>query len=191
MLFRSDRATLIRRLYFVMLGVPPTPEAVAQFVADPDQAAFEHLVDAVLADARYGERWARHWLDVIRFAETNGLETNRERPNAWRFRDYVIAAYNDNVPFDRFVREQLAGDALGNDVATGFLVAGPVDIVGSPDPTLTAQQRADQLDDMVATTGSAFLGLTVGCARCHAHKFDPIPHRDYYALTAEIGRAHV
>ena len=180
----ADRATLIRRLYLVMLGLPPTPEQVAQFVADAAPDAYERLVDAVLADSRYGERWARHWLDVIRFAETNGFETNRERPNAWRFRDYVIAAWNDDVPFDRFVREQLAGDALGKDVATGFLVGGPVDIVGSPDPALTAQQRADELDDMVATTGTAFLGLTVGCARCHSHKFDPIPHRDYYAMAA-------
>jgi hypothetical protein len=180
----ADRATLIRRLYLVMLGVPPRPEAVAAFVADPEPRAFEHLVDVVLADRRYGERWGRHWLDVIRFAETNGFETNRERPNAWQFRDYVIAAWNDDLPYDQFVREQLAGDALGADVATGFLVGGPQDIVGSPDPVLTAQQRADELDDMVATTGTAFLGLTIGCARCHSHKFDPIAQSEYYSLTA-------
>jgi hypothetical protein len=180
----ADRVTLIRRLWLVVLGLPPTPDEVDAFVADAAPDAFERLVDRALADPRYGERWARHWLDVIRFAETNGFETNRERPQAWRFRDYVIAAFNDDLPYDRFVQEQLAGDASGHDVATGFLVGGPVDIVGSPDPALTAQQRADELDDMVATTGTAFLGLTIGCARCHAHKFDPIAHREYHAMAA-------
>ncbi len=180
----ADRVTLIRRLYFVMLGMPPAPEEVAAFVTDARPDAFERLVDKALDDPRYGERWGRHWLDVIRFAESNGFETNRERPNAWRFRDYVIAAFNDDKPYDVFVREQLAGDALGVDVATGFLVGGPVDIVGSPDPVLTAQQRADELDDMVGTTGTTFLGLTLGCARCHSHKFDPIAHREYYSMAA-------
>lgn len=180
----ADRVTLIRRLYFVMLGMPPSPEEVKAFVSDRKPLAFERLVDRVLDDPRYGERWARHWLDIVRFAESNGFETNRERLNAWRFRDYVIAAFNSDKPFDRFVREQIAGDALGVDVATGFLVGGPVDIVGSPDPTLTLQQRADELDDMVSTTGTAFLGLTLGCARCHSHKFDPISHREYYSMAA-------
>ncbi len=180
----ADRVTLIRRLYFVMLGMPPSPEEVAAFVSDRKPLAFERLVDRVLDDPRYGERWARHWLDIVRFAESNGFETNRERLNAWRFRDYVIAAFNSDKPFDRFVREQIAGDALGVDVGTGFLVGGPVDIVGSPDPTLTLQQRADELDDMVSTTGTAFLGLTLGCARCHSHKFDPISHREYYSMVA-------
>lgn len=180
----ADRVTLIRRLFLVMLGVPPTPDEVAGFVADATPGAFERLVDRVLADSRYGERWGRHWLDVVRFAESNGFETNRERPNAWRYRDYVIASFNDDKPYDAFVREQIAGDALGKDVATGFLVGGPLDIVKSPDPVLTAQQRADELDDMVGTTGTAFLGLTLGCARCHTHKFDPILHREYYAMAA-------
>jgi len=180
----ADRVTLIRRLYFVMLGMPPTPEEVAAFVADKKPQAFERLVDKVLDDSRYGERWGRHWLDVIRFAESNGFETNRERPNGWRFRDYIISAFNEDKPYNQFVREQLAGDALGVDVATGFLVGGPVDIVGSPDIVLTSQQRADQLDDMVGTTGTAFLGLTIGCARCHSHKFDPISHREYYSMAA-------
>jgi len=180
----ADRVTLIRRLYFVMLGMPPTPEEVAAFVTDKKTQAFERLVDKVLDDPRYGERWGRHWLDVIRFAESNGFETNRERPNGWKFRDYVIAAFNSDKPYDRFIREQLAGDALGVDVATGFLVGGPVDIVGSPDIVLTSQQRADELDDMVGTTGTAFLGLTLGCARCHSHKFDPISHTEYYSMTA-------
>jgi hypothetical protein len=180
----AERVTLIRRLYFVMLGMPPGPEEVDAFEADARPDAFQRLVERVLDDPRYGERWGRHWLDVIRFAESNGFETNRERPNAWRFRDYVIAAFNQDKPYADFIREQLAGDGLGVDVATGFLVGGPVDIVGSPDPVLTAQQRADELDDMVATTGTAFLGLTLGCARCHSHKFDPIAHREYYAMTA-------
>ncbi len=180
----ADRATLIRRLYFVMLGLPPTPEEVASFLASPKPDAFERLVDKVLDDPRYGERWGRHWLDVVRFAESNGFETNRERLNAWRFRDYVIAAFNSDKPYDQFVREQIAGDALGVDVATGFLVGGPVDIVGSPDVTLTLQQRADEIDDMVGTTGTTFMGLTLGCARCHSHKFDPISHREYYAMAA-------
>lgn len=180
----ADRTTLIRRIYFVMLGVPPTPDEVATFVADKKPLAFERLVDRVLDDPRYGERWGRHWLDVIRFAESNGFETNRERLNAWRFRDYVISAFNSDKPYDQFVREQIAGDALGVDVATGFLVGGPVDIVGSPDITLTLQQRADEIDDMVGTTGTAFLGLTTGCARCHSHKFDPISHREYYSMAA-------
>jgi hypothetical protein len=137
-----------------------------------------------LEDPRYGERWGRHWLDVVRFAESNGFETNRERLSAWRFRDYVIDAFNADKPYDRFLREQIAGDALGVDVATGFLVGGPVDIVKSPDITLTAQQRADEIDDMVGTTGTAFLGLTLGCVRCHTHKFDPIEHSEYYAMAA-------
>jgi hypothetical protein len=180
----ADRRTLVRRLYLVMLGMPPTPDEVTAFAADTRSDAFERLVDRVLEDPRYGERWGRHWLDVIRFAESNGFETNRERPNAWRFRDYVIAAFNQDKPYDRFIREQIVGDALGVDVATGFLVGGPVDIVKSPDPRLTAQQRADELDDMVGTTGTAFLGLTIGCARCHSHKFDPISQSEYYSLTA-------
>jgi mono/diheme cytochrome c family protein len=180
----ADPVTLIRRLYLVMLGMPPTPDEVAAYLADSSPGAFERLVDKVLEDPRYGERWGRHWLDVIRFAETNGFETNRERPNAWKFRDYVIAAFNRDLPYDRFIREQIAGDSLGVDVATGFLVGGPVDIVGSPDIVLTSQQRADEIDDMVGTTGTAFLGLTVGCARCHSHKFDPISQREYYSLSA-------
>jgi hypothetical protein len=180
----ADRGTLIRRLYLVMLGVPPTPEEVSAFLADLQPRAWERWLDRVLEDPRYGERWGRHWLDVIRFAESNGFETNRERLSAWRFRDYVIDAFNTDKPYDRFIREQIAGDALGVDVATGFLVGGPVDIVKSPDITLTAQQRADEIDDMLGTTGTSFLGLTLGCARCHTHKFDPITHTEYYSMAA-------
>ena len=180
----APRSVLIRRMYLVMLGVPPTPEEVAAFVGDAAPDAYERLVERVLEDRRLGERWARHWLDVVRFAESNGFETNRERLTAWRYRDYVIAAFNQDKPFDEFVREQVAGDVLNAPVATGFLVGGPVDIVKSPDPALTAQQRADELDDMVATTGTAFLGLTLGCARCHAHKFDPITQSEYHGMAA-------
>ena len=180
----TDRRTLIRRLKFDLLGLPPTPEEVDAFAADRSADAYVKLVEKYLASPQYGERWARHWLDVVRFAESDGFESNHPRPNAWPYRDWVIASLNDDKPFDRFVREQLAGDTLGADAATGYLVAGAWDEVKSPDLALTLQQRADELHDMVATTGSAFLALTVGCARCHSHKFDPISQLDYYRLTA-------
>lgn len=186
----ADRLTLIRRLSFDLLGLPPSPEEVDAFLADQDPLAYEQLVERYLDSPHYGERWARHWLDVVRFADSHGFEMNQPRPNAWRYRDYVIRAFNDDKPFDRFVREQIAGDAYGADEATGFLVGGPWDQVKSPDPGLTAQQRADELHDMVSTTGSAFLGLTVGCARCHDHKFDPISTHDYYAMTACLAGVH-
>jgi hypothetical protein len=180
----ADRLTLIRRVTFDLTGLPPTPAAIDAFLADKAPDAYERLVDSLLASPRYGERWARHWLDVIRFADSHGFEMNQPRPNAWRYRDWVIRSLNADKPYDRFVAEQVAGDALGADEATGFLVAGPWDQVKSPDPVLTAQQRADELHDMVSVTGSAFLGLTVGCARCHDHKFDPVSQEDYYALQA-------
>ena len=180
----ADRATLIRRLFFDLVGLPPTPEDVHSLIRNSSALAYEQLVDRLLASPQFGERWARHWLDVVRFAESNGFEMNQVRPNAWRYRDYVILSFNEDKPFDQFVRDQLAGDSFGTDEATGFLVGGPWDQVKSPDPVLTAQQRADELHDMVSTTGSAFLGLTVGCGRCHSHKFDPIPQMDYYAIKA-------
>jgi mono/diheme cytochrome c family protein len=180
----ADRRSLLRRLSFDLHGLPPSPEELVAFEKDPDPDAYPKLVDRLLASPRYGERWARHWLDVVRFAESHGFETNLPRPNAWPYRDWVIRAFNDDLPYDRFVLAQIAGDSLGSDEATGFLVGGPWDQVKSPDPVLTAQQRADELHDLVATTGSAFLGLTVGCARCHNHKFDPILQTDYAALTA-------
>ncbi|HJT76267.1 MAG TPA: DUF1549 domain-containing protein, partial [Gemmataceae bacterium] len=182
----ADRATLIRRLKFDLLGLPPTPEEITAFVHDPRPDAYERLVGRYLASPHYGERWARHWLDVVRFAESDGFEMNQPRPDAWPYRDYVIRAFNLDLPYDRFVTEQLAGDATGADAATGFLVGGSCDKVKSPDVVLTAQQRADELHDMVSTTGSAFLGLTVGCARCHDHKFDPISQKDYYALAGYL-----
>ncbi len=181
---RADRRTLIRRLSFDLLGLPPSPEEVAAFESDDDPQAWEKLVDRYLASPHFGERAARFWLDTVRFAESDGFETNQPRPNAWRYRDYVINAFNSDLPYDQFVKQQLAGDQLGMGAATGFIVGGAWDRVKSPDPVLTAQQRADELHDMVSTTGSVFLGLTVGCSRCHSHKFDPIPQTDYYALKA-------
>ena len=180
----ADRGTLIRRASFDLIGLPPAPLDVAAFIADPHPDAYERLVDRLLASPHFGERWARHWMDVVKFAESDGFETNQPRPNAWHYRDYVIRSFNEDLPFDRFVFEQLAGDLVGEDAATGFLVAGAWDRVKSPDPGLTAQQRADELHDMVSTTASAFFGLTVGCARCHNHKFDPISQADYYSMKA-------
>lgn len=180
----ANRRTLVRRLYLDALGLPPTPEVIERFESDTRPDAYRRLVEQVLASPHFGERWARHWLDVVRFAESDGLETNHERPKAYHYRDYVIGAMNADLPYDRFVLEQLAGDAVGVDAATGFLVGGPRDIVRSPDITLTKMQRQDELADMVNTTGTAFLGMTIGCARCHNHKFDPISQRDYFAVQA-------
>jgi hypothetical protein len=184
----ADARTLIRRLYFTIIGLPPTPEEVAAFVREFQtgnrESAIGNLVEKLLVSPHFGERWARHWLDVVRFAESNGYETNGARKNAWPYRDWVIRAFNSDMPYDRFIAEQLAGDALGADEATGFIVGGPTDIVKSPDPVLTANQRAEDLNDFAATTASAFLGLTVHCARCHNHKFDPIAMTDYYAVVA-------
>lgn len=180
----TDRHTLIRRLYLIAHGLPPTPAEVQEFLEDRRADAYDRLVDRVLASPRFGERWARHWMDVIRYGDTNGFETNRERKTAYHYRDYLIAAFNNDKPYDQFIREQLAGDALGAPSATGFLVAGPYDIVKSRDVALQLMQRQDELADMVGTTATAFLGLTMGCARCHHHKFDPILQKDYYAMQA-------
>jgi mono/diheme cytochrome c family protein len=185
----ADPRTLIRRASFDLTGLPPSPEEITAFeeacrAAGGTDGPYRALVDRLLASPHYGERWARHWLDVVRFAESHGFEMNKSRPNAWPYRDWVIESLNADTPYDQFVREQLSGDQFGADAATGFIVGGPKDEVGSPDPVLTANQRADELHDMVSTAGSAFLGLTVGCARCHDHKFDPIPQTDYYALKA-------
>ncbi len=180
----AERRVLIRRLYLVMLGIPPTPQQVEAFVTDETEDAWQTLVERVLASSHYGERWATYWLDLVRFGETHGYEMNRERPTAWQYRDWVIQSFNDDKPYNEFVRQQIAGDALGADVATGFLVAGPVDQVKGSDPKLRQAQRMNELDDMINTTGTAFLGLTTGCARCHNHKFDPISQRDYYSMQA-------
>jgi mono/diheme cytochrome c family protein len=181
---RAAKRTLIRRLYQVMHGLPPTVADVDKFLNDSNKNAWEKLVERVLNSPRYGERFARHWLDLVRFGETTGFEVNRERVNAWPYRDYVIDAFNSDKPYDQFVREQIAGDALGADVGTGFLVAGPYDSVKSQDINLTLMQRQDELGDIINTTGTAFMGLTLGCARCHNHKFDPITQRDYYSIQA-------
>ncbi len=203
----ADARTLIRRLYFTTIGLPPTPEEVEAFEREfslshsptlspapresgkagkreSERRATERLVDRLLASPHFGERWGRHWLDVVRFAESNGYETNGTRKNAWPYRDWVIRAFNSDMPYDRFIAEQLAGDAFGVDAATGFIVGGATDLVKSPDPELTANQRAEDLNDFAATTASAFLGLTLHCARCHNHKFDPIAMTDYYAVVA-------
>ncbi|MDA7645011.1 DUF1553 domain-containing protein [bacterium] len=180
----ADRRTLIRRLYLTVHGLPPSPEEVERFLNDDAPDAYQRQVNTVLNSPRYGERWARHWLDVVRYADTNGFETNRERKTAYRYRDYVINAFNQDKPYNEFILEQIAGDSTGNEIGTGFLVAGPYDIVKSPDINLTLMQRQDELADMINTTGTTFLGLTIGCARCHNHKFDPILQKDYYAIQA-------
>ncbi|MEM1295961.1 MAG: PSD1 and planctomycete cytochrome C domain-containing protein [Verrucomicrobiota bacterium] len=186
---RADWHSLIRRASIVLTGLPPTPERVAafesEFAEDPD-AAYAGLVDELLASEHFGERWAQHWLDVIRWAETNGSEANLYRKNAWIYRDYVIRAFNEDLPYDQFITEQLAGDQFGVGEATGFLVAGPhvpAATVGR-EPSAIRQARADRMDEVMQTVGASMLGVTVSCARCHNHKFDPISIQDYYALTA-------
>jgi hypothetical protein len=187
----ADRRTLIRRLSFDVTGLPPTPEEVQRFVADADPRAYERLVDRLLDSPHYGERWARHWLDVIRFGESQGFERNKIRDNAWRFRDWVIRAFNDNLPYDEFVRRQIAGDVHYPDdltalIATGYHVCGTWDQVGFLEGSAEMQRgvKQDHLEDVVATLGQAFLGLTINCARCHDHKFDPISQREYYQIAS-------
>ena len=181
----ADKRVLIRRASLDLLGLPPTPEEVAAFVKDESPDAWPKLIDRLLDSPHYGERWARHWLDVARFAESAGFEHDYDRPGAWIFRDFVIKALNADMPYDQFVHWQLAGDEYEPDntlalAATGFLGAGvfPTQITANE----VERTRYDALDDMLSTTSSAFLGLTVGCARCHDHKYDPIPTRDYYRL---------
>ncbi len=177
--------TWLRRVTFDLTGLPPTPEETAAFLKTPDYAA---VVERLLASPRYGERWAQHWLDVVRYADTHGFEVNTERPNAWPYRDYVIRAFNADLPYDRFVREQIAGDALGVDAATGFLVTASVLLpgqIGKDAPSIRLA-RQDSLDEIVTNIGQTFLGLSVGCARCHDHKFDPVTARDYYAMQAFV-----
>jgi hypothetical protein len=179
----AGRRELIRRVYFDLIGLPPLPEEVDAFIGDASGVAYEKVVDRLLASPQYGERWGRHWLDVVRFAQSNGYERDLEKPNAWRYRDYVIAAFNEDKPYDRFILEQLAGDELDRVTdesltATAFYRLG----VWDDEPDDARQAEFDELDDMLATTGNAFLGLTVGCARCHDHKFDPIAQEDYYSM---------
>jgi len=185
----ADRRAFIRRATFDLTGLPPTPAEIAGYLTDAAADADEKLLDRLLASPAYGERWGRHWLDVIRYGESHGYEQNHVRPNAWPFRDYVIRSLNNDLPFQRFILEQLAGDVVGKgdpavEIGTGFLVAGPHDTVGNQNEAARRQQRADDLDDIVNATASAFLGLTVNCARCHDHKFDPIQQADYYRIAA-------
>jgi hypothetical protein len=191
----AERRAYIRRVTVDLTGLLPTPVEVERFVNDRSPGAYERLVDRLLASPAYGERWGRHWLDVVRFAESHGYEMNTLRPNAWPYRDYVIRAFNEDRPFARFVLEQLAGDAVGGgepaaEAATGFLVGGTHDLVGNATREGQLQQRMDDLYDIVSTTGAAFLGLTVNCARCHDHKFDPIAQEDFYRLQAVFSGVH-
>src|SRR5688500_3030554 len=189
----ADRRTLIRRVYFDLTGLPPTPADVETFLTDASPGAYERLVDRLLASPRYGERWARHWMDVVHYAETHGHDEDKPRPNAWSYRDYLIRSFNEDDSYSRFVVEQIAGDVLWPDepratVATAFLAVGPWDQssqMGIEDGTLDKQvARYLDRDDMIATAMSTFVSSTVHCARCHAHKFDPISQEDYYALQA-------
>jgi mono/diheme cytochrome c family protein len=184
----ADRATLIRRATFDLHGLPPTPEEVVAFARDPAPTAkaFEKVVERLLGSPRYGERWGRHWLDVVRYADTAGGSNDYERPNAWRYRDYVIRSFNEDRPYDRFIIEQIAGDELDpnnpeNLIATGFLRMGPWEHTSM---SVEAVTRQEWLDDVTHSTVTAFLGLTMGCAKCHDHKFDPIPTKDYYSVQA-------
>jgi len=184
----ADPRSLIRRVSIVLTGIAPTPEETAGFIeasAKDASKAYVELVDRLLDSPHFGERWAQHWLDVIRWAETNGSEANLYRKNAWIYRDYVVRAFNEDKPYDQFVREQIAGDSLGVGEATGFLVAGPhvpAATVGR-EPTAIRQARADRMDEVMQTVGASVMGVTIGCARCHNHKFDPITITDYYSMT--------
>ena len=179
----ADKATLLRRATYGVTGLPPTEQEMREFLADESPAAWEKVVDRLLASPRYGEHWGRHWLDLVRYAETNSFERDGAKPHVWRYRDYVIRSFNDDKPYDRFVLEQLAGDELPEPdadslIATGYYRLGLWD----DEPADKRQARYDWLDDIVSTTGQVFLGLTINCARCHDHKIDPLPQRDYYAL---------
>lgn len=189
----ADRRTLFRRLSFDLTGLPPSFDEVESFAADQSPDAYSKIVDRLLASPAYGERWARHWLDVVRYGETHGYDKDQPRPNAWRYRDYVIRAFNEDRPYSRFVREQLAGDVLFSNTAdgieaTGFLAAGPWDLIGHaevPESKIDGKiARHLDRDDFVSNTIGTFVGLTAHCAQCHNHKFDPISQEDYYRLQA-------
>ncbi len=181
----ASRRDLVRRVYYDLIGLPPTPEQVDSFVNDNDPAAYSRLVDQLLESPHYGEKWGRHWLDLVRYAETNSFERDGAKPFVWRYRDYVIRAFNQDKPYDQFLLEQLAGDELENPtletiVATGYFRLGQWD----DEPVDPLKAKYDDLDDIVATTGQTMLGLTVNCARCHDHKIDPIPQADYYKMVS-------
>ena len=181
----ASRRALVRRLTFNLIGLPPTPQEVHAFLDDTCPDAYPKLIDRLLASPAYGEHWARQWLDLARFAETDGFEHDKTRPNAWRYRDWVIQALNDDLPYDEFVRQQIAGDQLHPDspaaaIATGFLLAGQ----DMPDINLKEERRHMLLNEMTATVGSAFLGLSIGCSQCHDHIYDPLPQREFYQMRA-------
>jgi hypothetical protein len=181
----ADRRTLLRRVYLDLIGLPPTPQEQDAFLADTRPDAFARVVDGLLARPEYGERWARHWLDVVRYGETNGYERDGNKPSAWRYRDYVIDAFNTDKPYDRFLTEQLAGDEIEGSnaetqIATTFMRLGTWD----DEPAEPMMDRYDQLDDVLGTTAAAFMGVTLRCARCHDHKFDPFSQVDYYRMLA-------
>jgi hypothetical protein len=185
---RADRRTLIRRAYLDLIGLPPTPAEVTTFVEDKSENVWGKVIDQLLASPHYGERWGRHWLDVARYADSNGFEQDYDKPNAWRYRDYVVKAFNEDKPYHQFLREQIAGDELDwktqeTMIATGFLRAGPRVLFREKD---NPERRWDYVDDLIATLGRGVLGLTVNCARCHNHKFDPIAQKDYYSLAAAL-----
>jgi Protein of unknown function (DUF1549)/Protein of unknown function (DUF1553) len=190
---KASRTTLIRRLYFDLAGLPPTPAEVQAFVTDPSPKAYEKLVDKLLASPHYGERWGQHWLDVVRFAETDGFEYDTHRKDAWRYRDYVIRSFNADKPYDQFVREQLAGDEIDSPneelkIAAGFHRLGPLrKNAGNQE---VASSRNEVLTEMTNAVGATLLGVTLGCARCHDHKFDPIRHTDYYRMQAFFAKTH-
>jgi mono/diheme cytochrome c family protein len=179
----ASRRELIRRAYFDLIGLPPSPEEVARFESDRSADAWPRVIDHLLALPQYGERWGRHWLDVARYAQSNGYERDGEKPMAWRYRDYVVRAFNEDKPYDQFIKEQIAGDELDVVKVDGLLATGFQRLgVWDDEPDDKRMAEFDELDDVLSTTGGAFLGLTIGCARCHDHKFDPIPQADYYRL---------
>lgn len=181
----ADKVTLLRRATMDLTGLPPSPEEVQAFLADESPTAFEKVVDRLLASPRYGERWGRHWLDVARYADTNGFKSDELRPNIWRYRDYVIQAFNDDKPYDQFVREQIAGDELyPNDKSARIAVAFNRHFTDETNQPVIELRRQETLNDITDTVGAVFLAMTYGCARCHDHKFDPILHKDYYRLQA-------
>ncbi|HEX4645335.1 MAG TPA: DUF1549 domain-containing protein, partial [Verrucomicrobiae bacterium] len=182
----ASRLTLLRRACFDLTGLPPTPEQIENFTRDTRPDAYAALIERLLASQQYGERWGRHWLDVVRYADTGGFENDLRYQNAWQYRDYVIRSFNADKPFDRFIQEQVAGDELWPDdtnavTATALYAIGPV---MTESAMVSNQLEYEWLTDAADTTGAAFLGLTVGCARCHDHKYDPISQKDYYALQA-------
>lgn len=186
----ADRVSWLRRVSYDLIGLPPTPEQVTAFVADSRPDAFERVVTELLDSPRYGERWAQHWLDVVRYADTHGFEVNTERPYAWPYRDYVIRALNADLPYDQFIRQQIVGDQLDPEAgaATGFLITASVLLPGQigADDASKRLARQDSLDEIVVNLGQTFLGLSVGCARCHDHKFDPVSQADYYSMQAFV-----